>query len=151
MVDFYPESYIGNKFGGYRDKIENKYTKQILNGRKSISAEELKKTPIFSKIYNNLDSQEQKIFDKIASLDKNGADGEYSLQELNTLIAILDGKREKITDGHVISGTKDFYYDADNLSGGAGSKIGDLSASADDSNSLFSKLYNIYDKFNQDR
>ncbi len=74
----------------------NERTTSILGDKTSISLADLKKTPVFSKIYTQLDKTGQEKLNRILSLD--GDNKNVSEKELKTLLTLLDADLQKVDE-----------------------------------------------------
>ncbi len=89
-------NYINGFLAGMGDSVTDKEYQQTLNAqaaeilgdKTSISAKNLKKTPLFSEAYKKLDAEGQKRFDSLLNLD--GDSKNVSEKELKTLLTLLD-------------------------------------------------------------
>lgn len=97
----------------------SKRTQALLGNKTSISADALKKTPIFSEAYKKLDVEGKKKFDAILSLDGDAKN--VNEKELKTLLTILDanlsnvdGKEKFLMDGEISTDKSGGIYQATN-------------------------------------
>ena len=83
----------------------NERTISILGDKTSISLADLKKTPVFSKIFTQLDKTGQEKLNRILSLD--GDNKNVSEKELKTLLTLLDADLQKV-DAYPYNGDEAF-------------------------------------------
>ncbi len=102
---------MGNavKDADYQKNLSERTT-AILGDKTSISLTDLKKTPVFSKIYTQLDKTGQEKLNSILSL--GGDDKNVSEKELKTLLTLLDADLQKV-DAYPYNGKEAFLMNGE--------------------------------------